>query len=209
MRLILARHGETIWNREGRCQGFSDIELTPEGVMQAQALARSLEEEQIEAVYSSSLKRAFDTAEIIAQPHHLEVQREDDLREINQGELEGLRYHELRDRYAPLLAAWRVRPAQVRMPGGESLEDVQKRAWSVILRIVRAHPKGNVLVVAHGLTNRAILCKALEMDLEEFRRVDQDTATKNIIEFHYDGGEERIVVTLLNDVCHLKLFSDE
>lgn len=188
LRLILVRHGETLWNAQGRVQGFTDLELTERGRQQAQALAQALQHEPLDAVYSSPLRRALETARLIAQPHGLAVQTDAELMEMDQGELEGLTGEEMRRLYPELLAEWRVHPAQVKLPGGESLAQLQERAWAAIEHIRARHPEGVVVVVGHNFTNVAILCRVLGLDMNEFRRLKQDVAAMNIVEFRPDGA---------------------
>ncbi len=199
MRLILIRHGESRWNEEGRVQGFGDAELNEKGRQQAERLAEALRKEKIVAVYSSTLKRAADTAEAIARVHHLQVITDPDLKEINTGELDGLTIEEMKTRYVDFLKEWRESNASLHMPGGECLEELQKRAWGAIQRIVERHTDGAVVVVSHTFTNLVILCSALGLDLPNFRRLRQDLATINILDF----GKQRVSLLLLNDTCHL------
>jgi broad specificity phosphatase PhoE len=200
MNLLLLRHGETVFNAQDRAQGFSDSELTELGRRQAQALANALAKETLDAVYASDLQRAMDTARIIAQPHGLSVQADPGLREIHQGIFEGLSVTEIRTQYSELVEKWRAAPDRFVMPGGESLAQVQERAWASVQRIVAAHLEGQVVAVSHNLTIMAILCRALTIDLAHFRRLHQDLAARNTIEFSPQGPK----VTLLNDTCHLR-----
>jgi len=200
MKLFLLRHGETVFNAQNRAQGFSDPELTELGRQQAQALANALASEDLTAVYASDLKRAVETAQIIAQPHGLAVQTDPGLREIDQGIFEGLSVTEIRTHHSELVEEWMATPDRFVMPQGESLAQVQERAWASVQRIAAAHPEGQVAAVSHNLTIMAILCRALAMDLVHFRRLHQDLAARNTIEFGPRGPQ----VTLLNDTCHLK-----
>jgi broad specificity phosphatase PhoE len=199
MRLILVRHCESQWNEEGRIQGFSDPELNETGKEQAERVAQALRGEKINAVYSSPLKRAVETARAIAQKHQLEVKVDPALKEIDTGELEGLTLEELRRLYGDFLKEWKEGRGSLRMPGGESLEELQRRAWGAIQRIVQTHSDGAVVVVSHTFTNLIILCSALNMDLSSFRRFKQDVAAINILHF----GERGAALLLLNDTCHL------
>jgi broad specificity phosphatase PhoE len=200
MKLFLLRHGETVFNAQSRAQGFSDPELTELGRRQAQALANAFASQTLTAVYASDLKRAVKTARIIAQPHGLLVQVDPGLREIHQGIFEGLSVTEIRTQHSELVEEWMAAPDRFVMPEGESLAQVQERAWASVQRIVAAHPEGQVVAVSHNLTIMAILCRALTMDLVHFRRLHQDLAARNTIEFGPCGPK----VTLLNDTCHLK-----
>lgn len=198
--LILIRHGETDWNKEGRCQGFSDIPLNNEGVRQAEALALSLRGRGLKAVYSSPLKRAYDTALRIARYHELDVVTEDGLKELNQGLIEGLTQEEISRKFAGLLESWRSDAGSVAMPEGESLEDLRRRAWSSVERIIGENPNGEVAVVGHNLTNLVIICNAFGVRLSDFRKFRQDMNAVSIIRC-VDG---KFSLQLLNDTCHLK-----
>jgi broad specificity phosphatase PhoE len=201
MNLILVRHGETDCNRLGICQGFSDIELNENGRRQIGELARSLKSENISAVYASDLKRATDTAKAIAEYHNLSVQVDPDLREMNQGNLEGLTFIQIREKYGELLKEWRENTDLVRLPGGESLKEVQERAWRAVERIYSKHSttEENVVTASHNLTIISLLCKVTGVTLKEFSKFKLQAASKSIILFR--NGHHRVVV--LNDLTHL------
>lgn len=201
MQVYLIRHGETDWNLEGKCQGISDRPLNETGRRQAEAVARHLREGEFEAFYASSLCRAYETASIIAQGHGQEVQRTDFLWELNQGVFEGCTFPELAGNHGDFLKEWRRSPADLKMPGGESMQELQNRASGELERIVQRHPTGNVVVVGHNLCNVTLLCWAMKMDLNNFRHIRQDVAAINIIEF--GGRWAHPVVVKLNDTCHL------
>ncbi len=202
MLLYLLRHGETDWNIEQRCQGFSDTPLNATGHRQAEASARYFSGVKIEAIYSSTLERAYETARIIARYHDASVQATDALRELNQGEFEGLRLTELAEKHGDFLEKWFREPADLTLPGGESLREMQARAWAALEEIVGRHPDGNVVVVAHNLCNLSLLCRAMRLELEHFRRIKQDEAAINVIEF--GGRWPHPLVLRLNDTCHLQ-----
>jgi broad specificity phosphatase PhoE len=126
MRLILIRHGETNWTSRGKFQGITDIGLNEKGRRQCRLLALSLRGQRIDAVYSSDLKRAVETAREIASYHGLPVWTDFDLREMNYGVLEGLTSVELKEKYPDILSEWLNNPEKVRIPGGESIRQVQK-----------------------------------------------------------------------------------
>lgn len=199
MRLYLLRHGQTRWNREGRVQGLTDVELTEEGQEQSRRVAVHLRDELLQAVYSSPLGRARFLAEQIAGPHGLSVRTKEGLLELNQGVLEGLTYQEISARHQEFIQLWWKAPARVVIPGGESLQVLQDRAWKAVEEIVGAHPEGSVAVVSHNLANRAILCRLLGMDLNSYRVIRQDEAALNIIEF----AAGRTSLVTLNQTYHL------
>ncbi|MCK5391760.1 MAG: histidine phosphatase family protein [Deltaproteobacteria bacterium] len=199
MNLILIRHGETDWNRIGRCQGVADIVLNENGERQAKELAESLKNHDIKAVYSSHLKRAFETAQKIAKHHKLSVQVDPDLREMNQGDLEGLTFPDIRDRYAEILKKWRESPETLRLPNGESLIEVQERAWEAFEKVHKLHLGETVVAVSHNLTIITLLCKITGVGLKGFRDFDIHATSKNVI-VSEDG---LIRVDVINDISHL------
>jgi broad specificity phosphatase PhoE len=199
MNLILVRHGETEWNRTGRCQGIADIELNDNGRRQVRELALSLKEESIAAVYSSDLKRALGTAEEIARHHGLDVNIDTDLREMDQGDLEGLMFTEIRERYAHVLKNWRESPETLKLPKGESLVEVEERAWNAFQKLRHLHQGDTVVAVSHNLTITALLCKITGAGLKGFRNFNLQAACKNII----ISGNGTVLVDVLNDVSHL------
>lgn len=203
MRLILVRHGQTVWNESGRFQGFSDVALSAEGERQAQSLAKSLKGFDLAAIYTSPLTRARETAGIVARYHNCEVTVEEGLKELNQGELEGLTAQDLSDKFPEFFEKWILQPGMTHLPKGESLKDLQDRAWASVEGILKRHSGGNVVIVAHSFVNRVILCRILTLSLDDFRCIRQDAAAVNIIEFTGRGP----VLTRLNDTCHLRRFS--
>lgn len=198
-RIYLVRHGQTLWNNASRYQGHTDIELSDTGRKQANALAKRLAKEEINAIYSSDLKRALETAIILAAPHNLPVQTLQELREINFGVWEGLTFEEIRAKYQELADRWHKLPATVRIPGGETFEEVKERAYRIILKLAQKHNPGTIVVVTHGGTIRAIICALLGIDLNHAFRIRQDNGSLNIIEFYEDWG----VLCLLNDTTHI------
>ncbi len=197
MKIILIRHGETLWNKEGRIQGTSDIELSAVGIEQARLLALSLKDQPISAIHASPLKRALKTAEIINEHHHKEIQTHRDLMEMDQGDFEGFSFKELMACEKDFLNKWIADPASVRMPNGESLAELQARAWRALETIISKEE--TALVVAHNFTIAAILCRIKNISLSEFRGNSVGTASKTIIRFQ--NGEPYIET--LNDRSHL------
>lgn len=199
MRLILIRHGETLWNEHHKFQGISDIELSSQGMSQAKHLAESLKEEALAKIYTSPLIRARQTAEQIARYHCCPVVVVEELKELNQGRLEGLTGEDLRRDFQDFLKNWIEHPESAQLPEGESLEDLQRRAWAAIVRMIEEHSNDTVAAVAHSFVNLTILCRVLEIPLQKFRKLRQDATAKNFIEF----TEKGIIVRGLNDTCHL------
>ena len=197
MKLILIRHGETLWNKEGRIQGTSDIELSPVGIEQARLLALSLKDQPICAIHASPLKRALKTAEIINEHHGKEIQTHADLMEMDQGDFEGFSFKELMACEKDFLNKWIADPASVRMPNGESLAELQARAWRALETIISKEQ--SALVVAHNFTIAAIICRIKNISLSNFRGNSVGTASKTIVSFQ--NGEP--CIETLNDRSHL------
>ena len=201
VRVILVRHGETEWNRLRRIQGSnSNIPLNETGKQQAESLALRLKSEPIKAIYSSPLQRSLDTAQAIARYHQLEVHLEPDLREFNLGELEGTKIEHLGKSYREILITNSQGELLPRVPGGESLREVQQRAWSAVQRLVSQHPEGIIVVVGHYFALLTIICHGLNLPLLEMPRLRLDASSMSILAF--DGQFPRLL--LLNDTCHLE-----
>lgn len=149
-RLLVIRHGETLWNREGRIQGHIDIPLSPLGQAQAERLASALRDEPIDAVYSSDLQRALQTATALAGGRQVSVQTRQGLRERHFGAFEGLTWEEIHARDPDSAVRWKRREPEFRVGGGESLVDLQARCVGELTRIAQQHPDSQVAVVAHG-----------------------------------------------------------
>ncbi len=200
-RILLIRHGETDWNRVHRFQGRSDLPLNQEGRDQAYALALGLKEQSLTAIYSSPLARAIETARQIKVFHpSVPLFEEESLIEMDLGGFEGMEAGHWLVEHADFLRSWQETPASVRMPGGENLQEVQVRAVSTLERIANLYPiDSTLLICSHNFVNRAILCYALQIPLDRFREVRQETAALNVL---YIQGDQ-LVVKAVNDRSHL------
>ena len=200
MRILLARHGETAWNAEGRYQGQEDIALSPVGEAQARALGGRLRDVHIDRAVASPLARAARTAELALGAERAAVLRTDDgLKEIAHGTWEGLLSGEIRERDPERAAAWRDAPHEVTMPGGESLQHVLDRAWPAFERATDKLGEGTLLVVAHDAVNRVILCRVLGLPLARLWRFRQAPTTLNLLE---GTSVDTLDVVRLNDCSH-------
>jgi broad specificity phosphatase PhoE len=169
--ILLARHGESDWNRSKRWQGFADRPLTDLGREQAAELARRLDATELDAVYSSDLQRARETAEIVARSKGLTVETTPDLREVDVGSWSGLTRAEAEARYPEPYARW-LQGAEA-WEDGETYHQLGERVIRAIQRIARAHRGERVLVVAHGGTIRAVHAAALGLDIHSYRRIQR------------------------------------
>jgi broad specificity phosphatase PhoE len=205
-RILLARHGATTLSAEDRFAGSSDVPLSDEGLEQVRSLGRRLRKEPVAAVYSSDMRRAIDTARMIAGPHGLEPITRAALREVDHGRWEGLVHKDVETRFAEEYKRWDADPLLAPPPGGESGLSVLARSWPELARIVNDHAGQTVAVVSHRATNRLILCAILGIELRLYRaRVAQDLACLNVIEFR---GAANGRVTLMNDTAHCRGVSD-
>lgn len=177
--LIVIRHGETAWNRERRLQGQIDIPLNDTGRAQARALAEALTGEPIDAVYSSDLGRAFETATPLAQALGLTVRSEPRLRERCYGELEAMTYAEVAEKRPEDFARWQARVPDYAPPGGESLREFHERAVEVALSLSRRHPGERIALVAHGGVLDCLYREATGMTLEAPRSHELLNASVN------------------------------
>ncbi len=199
-KVILVRHGQTLWNLVMKYQGHCDVALTEKGVEQAMLAAQRLASEKITAVYASDLGRALKTAECIAQKHNLLVTAVPELKEINFGEWEGLTYEGANSQWTEEMSLLFTHPDEVIIPGGETFREVKERATMALAKIVAQHPNETIVVVSHGGTIRTLLCAALNIHLNYLWKIKQDNTAINVLEYH-DG---EVMVSLVNDVHHLE-----
>ena len=198
-RLLLVRHGRTKLHRDDRFWGKTDIPLSSIGIRQAGQLRERLATERITAVYSSTLSRARSTAEIITSGHKAGVIACDELCECNFGYTEGLTFDEIKRLYPALaeqLSNWKA----VTFPGGESLEQLNKRIKIFLKRLESHKPQDTITVVAHGGPLRLIICNLLGFELKHWQQLRIDMASLSIVETY----PEISILTLLNDTSHLK-----
>ena len=199
VKVILVRHGETEWNRLRRIQGGnSDTQLNQRGRQQAESLALRLKPAKIQAIYSSTLQRARDTALAIAHYHQLPVEIEPSLKEIEVGALEGMSIAGV-GKLIELLVRRKEGDELPRLPGGESVAEVQQRVWSTIQRLVDKHRGGVLVVVSHYFSVLTAICSVINLPLSQITRLRLNPGSVSIITF--DEQTPRLI--LFNDTCHL------
>ena len=203
-RIILARHGQTIWNvgasPEGeRFRGRIDLPLNERGSAQAVALSERLARESIAAIYASPLKRALATAEPTAERLGLAVQILEGIIDINYGEWQEHLHSEIAERYPALYRQWIYEPHRAGIPGGESLDEVRERTMAALHAVMAEHERETILLVAHQVINKVLVCAMLGLDNSHFWRIRQDNGCFNI--FEYEKG--LFTAILINDTCHL------
>lgn len=184
--IYLLRHGEVVAAETRRFIGHLDVPLSERGERQCLAQARALAGTAIDAIFASDLVRARRSAEIIAAPHALEPTTVPALREMAMGRWDGLTADEIRLREPVAFADWMQGIGEFRFPDGESVPDLADRAWPAFEAIIAAHGGGTVAVVAHGGTNRALLCRALGLPLGRILALGQDYGALTVLE-HASG----------------------
>ena len=202
--ILFIRHGETEWNRVKRIQGYIDIPLATSGLEQAERLARRLADEarqgaRIDAIYSSDLQRAQQTAQPIARVAGLPLQLREGLRERSYGAFEGYDRDQIAERYPDEYEHWQSRDAGFAPPEGESMRAFYHRVMDAIAPIVAAHPGGRVACVAHGGVLDCVYRFARDLSLEVPRDYALLNTSVNVVEF--DGG--KATVKSWADVSHL------
>ena len=178
---VFVRHGETDWNREKRVQGSKGAPMNEAGHEQAKGLARVLWEVPIQAIYSSALPRAVETASYVAGPHRVNVITDPRLNEIHHGEWEGLSESELPD--IDLYRRWREDPTSCILPGGEPLAAVHDRAVQAMREIAARHPAadGLVAVVSHQIVLALLKCHILDRPWSQIRRLALGVASYEVL----------------------------
>ncbi len=200
MKLILARHGETDLNKSGRIQGVNLDSLNQTGRMQARALANALKHELPFTLYTSPVPRAAETAQVIAGALTLTPETLEGLKEADAGELEGLTGAQMRERFPEFAERWTADSGAAQMPSGESLAQVQERAWRSIGLIRKRHEGEVVVAVTHNFVVQTIICRVLQIPIHTSRRFRQDLGSITRLEL----AKERNVLVSLNETLHLQ-----
>ncbi|PZC44786.1 MAG: alpha-ribazole phosphatase/probable phosphoglycerate mutase [Chloroflexi bacterium] len=200
-RVILVRHAESEANRDHTSLGRADSPLTDHGRVQVRALAQALAGEPITRVLTSPLSRAADAADAIAAHHTIPAERHEALLEMDVGDMEGLPWDQARLRYSDFLDRWSSDDsATVSMPGGESLLEVQRRAWPVLEPILTdTHTAGTTVLVSHNFVVKVLICAALDLDIKRWRIFETDLTGRTVLE----PRRGLIVLRTLNDFSHL------
>lgn len=199
MQIILVRHGETEWNRAEIFRGRIDVELNETGLKQAELLAGYLHDVEIEAIYSSPLKRALWTAQAVAKFHHLDVQTSQGLIDLNLGEWEGLSRQVVAEKYKENYNLWMTHPEKVKIPGGERLSDVRKRATALTDEVITKH-KRTIVLVSHRVICKVLICALLGLDDSHFWNIEQGNC--GMTTFAHENGQ--FILTEHNNTSYLK-----
>jgi broad specificity phosphatase PhoE len=189
--IFLLRHGEVQGAETGRFIGHLDVALSERGRRQCASQAARLATARLEAVYTSDLLRARDSGAIIGAPQGLGPVALPALREMAMGRWEGLTAAEIERREPAAFADWMARIGEFPFPEGESVADLEARAWPAFEALAGRHPGGTVAVVAHGGTNRALLCRALGLPRARLLALGQDYGALTVLD--HAGGRWRVL----------------
>lgn len=199
-RLFLVRHGETESGSILRYWGQSDVKLSTVGLRQAERLYNRLVTEKLDAIYTSNLRRASVTAEIIAAGHQLDVVKCAELNEVDFGKIEGLTFDEVSRFYPEVAKTWVSQSLSLEFPDGENFEKFNSRVSKFLVRLEKHAPEETILIVAHAGPLRLLVCHILGLDLRHWRQFRLDLASLSIIETY----SQQAILSLLNDVSHLE-----
>ena len=200
------RHGEAAWNAEGRLCGSTDVPLSDAGRRQAQLLALRLQPIPVDALYSSPLQRALETARLIGEAVGREPGVDQRLAELNYGAWEGRTFEEIKRTETALYRAWDADPANLAPPNGETGVHLIERVTPFLADVAQRHQSGNVVVVCHKTVCRLLACHIMGLPIGEYRRrIPMENAALNI--FETVEGNWRVVA--LNDTSHLSTPRDE
>ncbi len=173
MKLILARHGETLWNKERRLQGHQDSPLTEDGKKQVAFIAEALKNEKIDAAFCGDLGRAIDSSKAILQSHNLKAMQRRELRERSHGIVQGMTQKQADREYPELQEQRKKSKYNFRNPKGESYADSEQRIKPFIEELKQKNANQTVLIVSHGGINRIIIGQLLQLPAEEMMNIDQ------------------------------------
>ena len=204
-KVYLVRHGQTEWNKKLTFRGRIDIPLNESGHREAEAIAEALKDKNIDAIYTSPLRRSIETAQKTAKYFHLEIVPVQGLIDINYGDWEGLTFNEVKKRYRDKYAKWEERPDLVRFPNGETLDEVRERSFYAFKDILKENPDKSVLIIPRRVINKVLLCALLDLSNSHFWEIKQDTGCINLIEY----SNNRFVLSMMNETCHLKGIADD
>lgn len=199
-RLLLVRHGITEFNSARRFAGYSDVELSVAGYRQVERLRDRLVDDKIDAVYSSDLRRALVTAEVISSGHKVDIVTCPELREVNYGNVEGLTFEEISRLYPEVAESLTNFSLRLNFPGGEGFGEFIERASKFLDKLKRHTLSQTILIVAHSGPLRVLICRLLGIDLRHWQQIRLDNASLSIVETY----SQRAVVSLLNDTAHLR-----
>lgn len=201
MDLLVVRHGKTDWNAEQRVMGRNDVPINAQGVAQAKNLRDWLAEIRIDAVYSSPIRRALQTAEIILEKQkRLKPIAEEGLSEIDYGDWVGKLFDEVAKQYPKEYDDYRFRPSKMKIPSGEAVKDVQARVVATVDWIRKRHEGQRVLIVSHADVIKALLGHLLGLPLDQLQKVGCDNGSLSVVRFGTEWGDRLVALNYFADI---------
>jgi Fructose-2,6-bisphosphatase len=198
--ILLVRHGQTDWNLEERFRGRFDVPLNEAGRHQAQATGQWIASRwNVSAIYASPLSRAVQTAEAIARWFSLPVTAYPGLIDLDFGDWQGKTPDEVRATWPQIYRAWLENPQSVRIPGGETIDELRSRALKAVQELVARHSKETIVLVAHTDVNRALILEILGLPTNQIWRLRQDNCAINVIQ----AAGNQFVLVSMNETGHL------
>lgn len=199
LEICFIRHGESVGNLENRFRGKHDFPLNENGMRQAQALKQELQEVPFLKIYSSPLRRAFDTAQIIANGKTV-VETDEAFINISLGEWENRPKAEIQEKYPDLWKLWINNPEKLVFPGMETLAEVQQRSYGELLQLVEQHKVGKIAIVSHRAVLKPLFAAILGIPEPYFWKIHMDTAAYSMVEYRSERG---FTLTCMNQNKHL------
>ncbi|MEY8356385.1 histidine phosphatase family protein [Lachnospiraceae bacterium 54-53] len=203
MKIYLIRHGQTDWNIQGRIQGSHDIPLNEAGRMQAKLMAEGMDSRPVKKIFSSTLNRAMETAEMIGRRQKVEICPLPQLIEVEFGKWEGLTWDEIRESYPREYLHWCMNPGEAYPPGGESRKEVTDRCMDAVKEILKATGgRDDAAVISHGATIAHLISCIIEDTQEEEGIIVENASITTI---NYNPLTEDFMLLEINDTSHLLL----
>lgn len=206
-KLLLVRHGETEMGRNRFLCGQTDEPLNSQGLHQIERLGERLADVHLDAIYSSDLQRAWSTAQAVATPHHIAVTPWPEIREMDFGRCEGLTFAQVEKRYPEVARLWLARSPTLSYPGGESLDNFERRVNSLSARLRKHRATDTIVLVAHLGSLRLMLCCLLGIPRQHWWQFQLDYASLSTLETHPRGinpeSDGQAMLMVLNDTSHL------
>ena len=207
MRLYIIRHGQTAWNKEEVFRGTKDIPLNEVGLKEAAALGTYLKDVSFDALYTSPLSRARQTAQAVADAVRVAPLVETNLIDLNFGAWQGVSHKEVKEKFPDLYNTWITAPERAKFPGGEALNDVLKRVDTLLASLLKKHSDGTVGLFTHRVVCKVLICRLLGLGLDHFWQIEQSTACLN--RFRYSAKREQWICEILNSQCHLEALTGQ
>jgi broad specificity phosphatase PhoE len=198
--VYLVRHGQTAWNKEEIFRGRADVPLNERGLKEAELAAEYFRGKRVDAIYASPISRAIQTAEKIAGVLGLKVVPHSGITDMSFGDWEGRPIKEVEQSDPDRFRLWKEEPHLLKVPGGETLEEVRTRTTAALEEVIPSHAQGTVILVSHRVITKVLICAILGLDNSHFWQIDQDSTAINLIRYKHG----KYALSLMNETCHLK-----